>query len=395
MRDFKGMKRQRGRNRGGGNVSGGSGGKPQQNANRAFDSNGPDNIKVRGHAQHVFEKYQQLARDATTSGDRVLAENFLQHAEHYFRVLRTIQPNRPISDFVARDSFASGYDIDFEDESGAQALPDETPPEAQSEGQGQGQGQNEGGEQRGDYQQRDNRNDRPRQDGQFRQDGQSRQDNQPRQDGQSRNDGQQRNDGQNRNRDRYDRDRPRDDRPRDDNGYRAEGDNGGQRDDRNGGYRDRDRNYQNDRPRDDRPRNDGQQRNDQSRNDQPREDRAARSDQSREDRPREERTREDRPRRERTYEPRADRADPLAVVEPQAAPLTPERSDAEAPSSARAPRKSADQGAGVLRSHDGETSHAPAFLQAAPAPAASSEEAPVKRPRGRPRKVKPEATEEA
>ena len=47
MRDFKGMKRQRGRNRGGG---GGSGGKPQQNANRAFDSNGPDGVKVRGTA---------------------------------------------------------------------------------------------------------------------------------------------------------------------------------------------------------------------------------------------------------------------------------------------------------------------------------------------------------
>ena len=69
MRDFKGMKRQRGRNRGGGS----SGGKPQQhNANRAFDSNGPDGVKVRGNAQHVFEKYQQLARDANAAGDRVL-----------------------------------------------------------------------------------------------------------------------------------------------------------------------------------------------------------------------------------------------------------------------------------------------------------------------------------
>ena len=104
MRDFKGMKRQRGRNRGGG---GGGGGKPQQqNANRAFDSNGPDNVKVRGNAQHVFEKYQQLARDAQTAGDRVLAENYLQHAEHYFRVLRAIQPNRPVSDIVGKDAYS-------------------------------------------------------------------------------------------------------------------------------------------------------------------------------------------------------------------------------------------------------------------------------------------------
>ena len=63
MRDFKGMKRQRNRNRGGGGGNGG-GGKPQHNANRAFDSNGPDNVKVRGAAQHIYEKYQQLARDA-------------------------------------------------------------------------------------------------------------------------------------------------------------------------------------------------------------------------------------------------------------------------------------------------------------------------------------------
>ena len=116
MRDFKGMKRQRGRNRGGG---GSGGGKPQQqNANRAFDSNGPDGVKARGNAQHVFEKYQQLARDAGSAGDRVLAENYLQHAEHYFRLLRAIQPQRPVTEILGRDQFASGYDIDFEDESG-------------------------------------------------------------------------------------------------------------------------------------------------------------------------------------------------------------------------------------------------------------------------------------
>ena len=101
MRDFKGMKRQRGRNRNGGG-GGGGGGKPQHNANRAFDSNGPEGVKVRGAAQHVYEKYQQLARDAHTSGDRVLAENHLQHAEHYFRMMRAMQPQRPLSDIIMR-----------------------------------------------------------------------------------------------------------------------------------------------------------------------------------------------------------------------------------------------------------------------------------------------------
>ncbi len=116
MRDFKGMKRNRNRNRGGGGGGGGGGAKPQHNANRAFDSNGPEGIKVRGAAQHVYEKYQQLARDAQTGGDRVLAENYLQHAEHYFRLLRAMQPQRPVSDIIGRDQFVSGYDIDFEEE---------------------------------------------------------------------------------------------------------------------------------------------------------------------------------------------------------------------------------------------------------------------------------------
>jgi hypothetical protein len=133
------MKRQRGRGRGGG---GSGGGKPQQqNANRAFDSNGPDGVKVRGNAQTVFEKYQQLARDAGSAGDRVLAENYLQHAEHYFRLLRALQPQRPASEIFGRDQFASGYDIDFEDE-GAQAqaeAADDAAAESEAEGDGRWQ----------------------------------------------------------------------------------------------------------------------------------------------------------------------------------------------------------------------------------------------------------------
>jgi hypothetical protein len=56
------------------------------NHNRAFDSNGPD-IKIRGTAASVYEKYLQLARDASSQGDRVMQENYLQHAEHYYRIL--------------------------------------------------------------------------------------------------------------------------------------------------------------------------------------------------------------------------------------------------------------------------------------------------------------------
>ncbi|HEV2082271.1 MAG TPA: DUF4167 domain-containing protein [Brevundimonas sp.] len=117
MRDFKGMKRQRGRNR----KTGGGGGANSANPNRSWDSQGPENIKVRGNAQTVYERYMQLARDASSAGDRVLAENYLQHAEHYFRVLRALQPQRPASEIAQREMAGQGFDIDFEDESGAQA----------------------------------------------------------------------------------------------------------------------------------------------------------------------------------------------------------------------------------------------------------------------------------
>jgi len=64
---------------GGGNV-----------VNRVFDSSGPEG-KVRGTPQQVIEKYNQLARDAQLSNDRVAAENFQQHAEHYLRLLSEAQ----------------------------------------------------------------------------------------------------------------------------------------------------------------------------------------------------------------------------------------------------------------------------------------------------------------
>jgi hypothetical protein len=88
------IKRMRGRNnRGGG---GGGGGLPRHqsgnvplNRNHVFDSNGPD-LRIRGTAQQLFEKYLQLGRDATSSGDRVMAEGYFQHAEHYFRIINAI-----------------------------------------------------------------------------------------------------------------------------------------------------------------------------------------------------------------------------------------------------------------------------------------------------------------
>ena len=68
---------------------GGSGSGIPLNRNHVFDSNGPD-LRIRGTAQQLFEKYLQLGRDATSAGDRVMAESYFQHAEHYFRILNAM-----------------------------------------------------------------------------------------------------------------------------------------------------------------------------------------------------------------------------------------------------------------------------------------------------------------
>ena len=90
MRPGQHNKRGRGRNRrhnGRRWSSGGGGGNP---LNRVYESNGPD-VKVRGTAQTVADKYLQLGRDAQVSGDIVMAESYFQHAEHYLRILVAAQ----------------------------------------------------------------------------------------------------------------------------------------------------------------------------------------------------------------------------------------------------------------------------------------------------------------
>lgn len=86
-----GQQNKRGRGRSGSNNNGGGGNRKGQNPlSRSYDSSGPD-VKIRGTAQHIAEKYMNLARDAQSSGDRVMAENYLQHAEHYNRIILTAQ----------------------------------------------------------------------------------------------------------------------------------------------------------------------------------------------------------------------------------------------------------------------------------------------------------------
>ena len=170
-----------------GGQAGGSG------ANRVYDSNGPD-VKLRGTAQTIAEKYMQLARDANSSGDRVAAESYYQFGDHYYRVWLAAQPvGQPIQ--FARRNAEDEYDEDGnelapesdnnENDSSDNTEPVESAPiaeaaEPQVEGEGYQPRQNnnnrnynnnnpnrEGGNNRNNNRQRwPRRNDRYNQDGQ-------------------------------------------------------------------------------------------------------------------------------------------------------------------------------------------------------------------------------------
>jgi hypothetical protein len=102
MRNGQNNKRMRGRN------NNNNPRKSQNPLTRLYESNGPD-VKIRGTASHVAEKYIQLARDSQSSGDPVAAENYYQHAEHYFRLIA-----------AAQEQFRQGQPTPFRPEGGEQ-----------------------------------------------------------------------------------------------------------------------------------------------------------------------------------------------------------------------------------------------------------------------------------
>lgn len=112
MRPQQQNRRMRSRNGGGGNRKG------PNPLTRSYESNGPD-VKIRGSAQQIAEKYAQLARDAQGAGDRVMAENYLQHAEHYNRIIAAAQAQMPIQNVqgmqAARDMSDEDLDEDRDD----------------------------------------------------------------------------------------------------------------------------------------------------------------------------------------------------------------------------------------------------------------------------------------
>lgn len=91
---------------------------------RSYESNGPD-VKIRGTAHHIGEKYLQLARDAQSGGDPVMAESYLQHAEHYFRLIAAAQQAQQQAQYGYRQPGAEidSDEEDFDDDFGS-SLPD-------------------------------------------------------------------------------------------------------------------------------------------------------------------------------------------------------------------------------------------------------------------------------
>jgi hypothetical protein len=156
---------------------------------RNFESNGPD-VKVRGNASHIAEKYLQLARDAQSSGDSVMAENYLQHAEHYFRIVSSAQQAQNGQRPDGQDD--ADYDDDMPEMNSRFSSPQPQPQQQyiQQDGDDQQQGDSDQqprqsqGEQRpprqdgqdgGDRPQRGDRRDRNRNRDRFRPDGEGQQ----------------------------------------------------------------------------------------------------------------------------------------------------------------------------------------------------------------------------
>ena len=139
------------RSRGGRNSGGGGGGHHHKqhhnhnpnrplNRNQIFDSSGPD-VRVRGNAHQVFDKYQALAREAAASGDRIMAEAYWQYADHYFRVIQTM------GGFVQRNN--QGWGDGQSGEEGQQGNPQQQgqlPNPQQANGYGQGENRQSGGQ---------------------------------------------------------------------------------------------------------------------------------------------------------------------------------------------------------------------------------------------------------
>jgi Domain of unknown function (DUF4167) len=146
------------RSRGGRNGGGGGGGghhhkqhhnhNPNRppNRNQIFDSSGPD-VRVRGNAHQVFDKYQALAREAASSGDRIMAEAYWQYADHYFRMIQSM------GGFVQRNNQGWGEGGEEGQQGNPQQQQGQPSNPQQANGNGYAQGENRQGGGQGEHRQ--------------------------------------------------------------------------------------------------------------------------------------------------------------------------------------------------------------------------------------------------
>ena len=130
-RSRRGGRRPHNGGNGGGGGSSSSNNGSGFNPNRTYDSSGPE-VKIRGSASHVYEKYLQLARDANSSGDRIIAENYLQHAEHYYRIMAAAAAQQ--AQYQAQQAVQNGGQNGQAPQHGQQPLPNGQPQQPQTSG---------------------------------------------------------------------------------------------------------------------------------------------------------------------------------------------------------------------------------------------------------------------
>ncbi len=137
------------RGRGGGNNNQNQNRKGPNPLTRNYESNGPD-VKIRGSAQQIAEKYATLARDAQSAGDRVMAENYLQHAEHYNRIIMTALAQMPQQQQMRDNRDEDDGDDDGDGDEGfspvqqvAEPQPSRQQPRHEGRGEARGDGRHE------------------------------------------------------------------------------------------------------------------------------------------------------------------------------------------------------------------------------------------------------------
>ncbi len=129
-------RRMKSRNQGGSNNGGHRRGNNVPPRMQVFDSNGPD-VRIRGTAWQVHEKYLALAKDANSAGDLIMAENYMQHAEHYQRMINTFAEQMGGTQWAPQQAQNDDAEMDGNTAEGGAQVQHQHQPQAQQQPQQQ------------------------------------------------------------------------------------------------------------------------------------------------------------------------------------------------------------------------------------------------------------------